>query len=142
MRVMYGFVNAHRWRNFGIVIGITIFFLVIHLIAVELISSERSKGEILVFPRKELKKQSKVGSGDEEKPRIKQVTFQQRDTQKDEVHVIEKQTSIFHWQDVCYTVKIKDEVRTILDHVDGWVKPGTLTALMVSSFVLGRLTSV
>ena len=32
--------------------------------------------------------------------------------------------------DVCYDVKIKSETRRILDHVDGWVKPGTLTALM------------
>jgi len=31
---------------------------------------------------------------------------------------------------VCFDVKIKSENRRILDHVDGWVKPGTLTALM------------
>ncbi len=31
---------------------------------------------------------------------------------------------------MCYNVKIKKEDRRILDHVDGWVKPGTLTALM------------
>jgi ATP-binding cassette subfamily G (WHITE) protein 2 (PDR) len=44
--------------------------------------------------------------------------------------VIKKQTAIFHWEDVCYDIKIKGEPRRILDHVDGWVKPGTLTALM------------
>jgi ATP-binding cassette, subfamily G (WHITE), member 2, PDR len=27
-------------------------------------------------------------------------------------------------------IKIKGEPRRLLDHVDGWVKPGTLTALM------------
>ena len=31
---------------------------------------------------------------------------------------------------MCFDVKIKSENRRILDHVDGWVKPGTLTALM------------
>jgi len=31
---------------------------------------------------------------------------------------------------VCYDIKIKSETRRILDHVDGWVKPGTLTGLM------------
>ncbi len=31
---------------------------------------------------------------------------------------------------MCFDVKIKSETRRILDHVDGWVKPGTLTALM------------
>lgn len=133
LRVMYGFVNNHRWRNFGIVVAITIFLLVIHLIAVEVIWSERSKGEILVFPRQVLKKRSKGGGDVEKVPSAKRVTTQQRDTQKTEVMGIKKQTSIFHWQDVCYSVKIKDETRMILDHVDGWVKPGTLTALMVAS---------
>ena len=50
---------------------------------------------------------------------------------RDPSKAIQKQTSIFHWQDVCYDIKIKSETRRILDHVDGWVKPGTLTALMV-----------
>jgi ABC-type multidrug transport system ATPase subunit len=44
--------------------------------------------------------------------------------------VIEKQTSIFHWRDICYDINIKKESRRILNRVDGWVKPGTLTALM------------
>ena len=46
--------------------------------------------------------------------------------------MVKTQTAIFHWEDVCYDIKIKKEERRILDHVDGWVKPGTLTALMVS----------
>ncbi|OJI99476.1 hypothetical protein ASPVEDRAFT_60490 [Aspergillus versicolor CBS 583.65] len=129
MDVMYGFVDSHRWRNFGIVIAMTVFLLVIHLIAVEVISSERSKGEILVFPREVLKKKTQ-GRGDEEKTAAVDVAIRRGDTDRNEVQGIAKQTSIFHWQDVCYSVKIKDETRTILDHVDGWVKPGTLTALM------------
>ncbi|RAL67057.1 hypothetical protein DID88_007837 [Monilinia fructigena] len=39
-------------------------------------------------------------------------------------------TAIFHWDDVHYDIKIKNEPRKLLDGVDGWVKPGTLTALM------------
>lgn len=50
---------------------------------------------------------------------------------KEEVN-IQRQTSIVSWKDVVYDIKIKGEERRILDHVDGWVKPGTLTALMVS----------
>jgi hypothetical protein len=46
---------------------------------------------------------------------------------------IQKQTSIFQWKNICYDIQIKKEERRILDRVDGWVKPGTLTALMVSS---------
>lgn len=44
-----------------------------------------------------------------------------------------EQKPVFHWQNLCYDIKIKGQPRRILDNVDGWVKPGTCTALMVSS---------
>lgn len=44
---------------------------------------------------------------------------------------LQRQTSIVSWKDVTYDIRIKGEDRRILDHIDGWVKPGTLTALMV-----------
>jgi ABC-type multidrug transport system ATPase subunit len=40
------------------------------------------------------------------------------------------QKDIFTWKDVVYDIEIKGEPRRLLDHVSGWVKPGTLTALM------------
>lgn len=40
-------------------------------------------------------------------------------------------TAVFHWENLCYDIQVKKENRCILDHVDGWVKPGTATALMV-----------
>ena len=40
---------------------------------------------------------------------------------------------IFFWKNLTYQVKIKKEDRVILDHVDGWVKPGQITALMGAS---------
>ncbi|KAG9572158.1 pleiotropic drug resistance protein, ABC superfamily, partial [Aureobasidium melanogenum] len=43
------------------------------------------------------------------------------------------QKDIFSWHNVVYDIEIKGEPRRLLDHVSGWVKPGTLTALMGSS---------
>ena len=40
--------------------------------------------------------------------------------------------SVFHWEDLCYDIQIKGKDRRLLDKVDGWVKPGLSTALMVS----------
>jgi hypothetical protein len=131
LRITYDFVNAHRWRNFGIVIALTVFFLICHLAATDLITSEQSKGEVLIFPRKVLKKQAKAGRDEEMAAAGRQYISDKEQRQDGEVQNIAKQTSVFHWQDICYQVDIKGETRTILDHVDGWVKPGTLTALMV-----------
>lgn len=132
IRVVYKFANLHRWRNFGIVIALAVFFLICHLIAVELVTSERSKGEVLIFPRNVLQKKWKQGNDDEESGGSgTRSTLEKTATQPGKVTGIARQTSTFHWQDICYELNIKDEKRIILDHVDGWVKPGTLTALMV-----------
>ena len=58
-----------------------------------------------------------VGKTEDEKPRNLAQTAQDQ---------------IFHWKNVNYSIKIKDETRDILTDIESWVQPGTLTALMVS----------
>ncbi|ENH69570.1 ABC transporter CDR4 [Fusarium oxysporum f. sp. cubense race 1] len=128
----YGYVDSHKWRDFAVVIAFTILFMGLHLIATETIASERSKGEVLVFTRKEMKKHANKTLSDEETGKASGTQLASGNG-IDEVTDVEEQTSIFHWRNVCYDVKIKGETRRILDHVDGWVKPGTLTALMGAS---------
>ncbi|KAJ3791847.1 pleiotropic ABC efflux transporter of multiple drugs [Lentinula aff. detonsa] len=80
-----------------------VFFLATALTATEYITAAKSKGEVLlvVHVDEKTKKASAVAG-------------------------LQKQTLIFHWEDVSYDIKIKD-------NVDGWVEPGTLTALMGAS---------
>src|SRR5699024_1387121 len=90
-----------------------------------------SKGEVLVYPRGKIPVFArKTRSDDDPEAGAMSEKPQQQDIQDHEVAAILRQTSVFHWQDVCYDNKVKGENRRILDHVDGWVKPGTLTALM------------
>ncbi len=46
---------------------------------------------------------------------------------------LEVEGQAFTWQDLCYTVPVSGGKRTLLDHVNGFVKPGTMTALMGAS---------
>ncbi|MBE3110556.1 MAG: ABC transporter permease, partial [Acidobacteria bacterium] len=129
----YGFYESDRWRNFGILIALGAFLLVLHLLATEYITSDASKGEVLVFTRGAMEKQAKAGVLDVETSQVKGPQHHRTNgNTSEEVTDMEKQESIFHWKDVCYDIQIKKENRQILDRVDGWVKPGTLTALMVS----------
>ncbi|KAM0563015.1 hypothetical protein ACHAPJ_001858 [Fusarium lateritium] len=128
----YGYIDSHKWRDFAVVIAFTILFMGLHLLATETIASERSKGEVLVFTRKEMKKHVEKGANDEETGKVCGTPLA-GNNEFSEVTDVEEQTSVFHWKNVCYDVKIKGETRRILDHVDGWVKPGTLTALMGAS---------
>ncbi|KAK4057054.1 Multidrug resistance protein [Microbotryomycetes sp. JL221] len=122
----YQYYNSNKWRNFGIVIAFTVFFLGTYLAASEYISAKKSKGEVLVFQRSKLREVAKHNDD----PEFGAKASRQVSTGPKDVSMIPRQTSIFQWEDVVYDIKIKGEPRRILDHVDGWVKPGTLTALM------------
>lgn len=134
VRSAFQYENENRWRNFGIIVALTIFLLGLHLVMSELVASERSKGEVLVFRRGKMQKaKAKRQQVDEETGGQANVENEKHDdSASDSGFDVVKQTSIFHWEDVCYEIMIKGEPRTILDRVDGWIKPGTLTALMVS----------
>ncbi|KAL2204343.1 hypothetical protein CC79DRAFT_1389252 [Sarocladium strictum] len=128
----YDFSNGHRWRNIGVIIAMIIFNHVVHFISIEYISAKRSKGEVLVFRRGQMPAEITERKTDPEAvaPGPVAVLEKPKSRVTEDRGNFQGSTSVFHWSNVCYNVKIKKENRRILDHVDGWVKPGTLTALM------------
>ena len=77
-----------------------------------------------------LQASEKPQNDEEERPAEKAA---ETDREGDGVDAIPPQTDIFTWRDVVYDIEIKGEPRRLLDHISGWVKPGTLTALMGTS---------
>lgn len=129
LRESFQYYAGHEWRNLGIMLGFMIFFMATYLIATEYISESKSKGEVLLFRRGHAPKHAR--SEDDVEQRQSVTPAEKTDeSSKEATGSIQAQTAVFHWQDVCYDIKIKGEERRILDHVDGWVKPGTCTALM------------
>ncbi|CEP24327.1 CDR4 [Cyberlindnera jadinii] len=125
--------NGHKWRNVGIVIGFMIFFLAGYMFFSEYNESAQQKGEILLFQRSTLRKLKKDKAlNDIEAGKERDITLEPEEEDVN-VDAIQAGTDIFHWRDVHYTIKIQSEYREILSGVDGWVKPGTLTALMGAS---------
>ncbi|KIX04357.1 uncharacterized protein Z518_05225 [Rhinocladiella mackenziei CBS 650.93] len=143
----YKYYAAHKWRNIGILFVFMIGLLVMYLAATETVSAKKSKGEILLFRRGYKPKFLKEKTDDTESGISDQAVALERKQTKDEElarqvsAVIQKQTAIFQWKNVCYDIKIKGQPRRILDHVDGWVKPGTMTALM-ACLILSRSEGV
>lgn len=128
IQVAYSYSWSHAWRNFGILCGFLIFFMATYFAAVEVNSSTTSTAEQLVFRRGHVPaylqtdgKQTDVESGEAK---------QEKDAGAGDVSAIEEQKGIFTWRDVVYDIEIKGEPRRLLDHVSGYVKPGTMTALM------------
>ncbi|MCJ1478445.1 hypothetical protein MMC13_007125 [Lambiella insularis] len=127
----FQYYASHKWRNLAIIIAIMMFLMTTYLVASEYISAKKSKGEVLLFQRGHTPAAlTKTTPDDTEAANTNEKTMAESRMSKVISAVIQKQTAIFQWHDVCYDIKIKGENRRILDNVDGWVKPGTLTALM------------
>ncbi|GME88916.1 unnamed protein product [[Candida] boidinii] len=144
--VAYGYSNANRWRNIGIAFAFTFFFLAVYLSIVEFSKEAAGKGEVIIFQRSTLRKlkkemklmnyaaQKDIENGlNNEKPAGILIDSEHNKEDNYNMDGLEGGNEIFHWRNVCYDIQIKKETRRILDHVDGWVKPGTLTALMGAS---------
>ncbi|KAF1849694.1 pleiotropic drug resistance protein, ABC superfamily [Cucurbitaria berberidis CBS 394.84] len=131
----YGFQTAHLWRNIGIILSMLLIFFTIHLIAAEYIAARRSRGEVLLFrgsaQRGNQAEDEETGRWSSGKHVHDQTPIQTTHSHhsKEVVESSNKQ-STFQWSDLNYKVKLKNGSRHILKDVEGWVKPGTLTALM------------
>jgi len=116
-------------------------FCVIHVLASQYILAERSKGDVLVFQSRPQTLQQPSSSGPEDGRMNAPLTFAQ-DVNRLRSHqfetfdqmtglTIQKQSVVFQWNNLCYDVATKHGTKRILNEVTGWVKPGTMTALMV-----------
>lgn len=147
LALSYQYYHSHKWRNLGITIAFAVFFLFVYIALTEFNKGAMQKGEITLFLRGSLKKHKKEAK----KGKANVADIETADTNEkigfsDELDATKNKSSsnsgdnslpsskdIFHWKDLTYQVKIKSEERVILNHCDGWVKPGQLTALMGSS---------
>jgi len=146
LELSYGYSSDNLWRNLGIILAFFVFFTGTFLVATEFSSPPPSRGEVLVFQKgkepKHLESSSTAKPVDEEKgspqsntsngteTAARTATTMSVDTVKQELPAPK---DIFTWRNVCCDVRIKGEPRRLLSNVAGYVKPGTLTALMGES---------
>jgi ATP-binding cassette subfamily G (WHITE) protein 2 (SNQ2) len=129
------FSHSHIWRNFGILCGWWVLYVFLTIIFTSRWKQMGEGGRSLLIPREKQAKVKHILSEDEESQAVEKVQpgsgpAQTDDTLTDQlIH----NTSIFTWKNLTYTVKTPTGNRILLDNVQGYVKPGTLGALMGSS---------
>ena len=115
---------SHSWRNLGIIIGFWIFFLTINSLATEYLRPVEGGGDVLLFKRGHMPDLKEIAEG-----RVADAEELDKALARES-----GQREIFSWQHVDYTIPLPDGgSRKLLDNVQGYVKPGTLTALMGES---------
>ncbi|KAK4548375.1 hypothetical protein LTR36_010246 [Oleoguttula mirabilis] len=130
--------HSHVWRNFGIVWAWWVLFAGLTIIYTSRWNQAAGNSGFLLIPREKAKmvkhltqdveSQSPPSSSSSEKTKV--------GGEDDEANVdsqLVRNTSVFTWKNLYYTVKTQSGDRVLLDNVQGWVKPGMLGALMGSS---------
>lgn len=131
----FGTVVPLIWtRNLGIVLAMAVFLYVLYLLATEYISAERSKGGMLLFlqhqvPKLRLPEDQEALNLQQPPPLSTEVKEQ---ISYDTTLPVEAHAATLVWDKIIYDIKAAEGSRRLLDDVQGWIKPGTLTALMVS----------
>ncbi|OBT88820.1 hypothetical protein VE02_03130 [Pseudogymnoascus sp. 03VT05] len=131
----FGYHNSHKWRNVGIMAGFLVLFLITYVWSAETVRAKKSQGEVLLFQRRKLEREiSMQQHTDTERGEsgIPMQVITDQFTPREQLN-LQKQTATFHWSDITYDIKAKGGNRRLLNMIDGWVKPGTLTALMGES---------
>lgn len=141
----YTYTYSHVWRNFGIILGFWVFFVVVQVIATDRQKDVAAAASVTLFKRGEAPDhladqigktapgdvEAAAGSDDHAAEPAQEVQEQQ-DEQMDEAAeaILVRPKDVFTWRHVNYDIKVKDGDKRLLADVSGFVRPGQLTALM------------
>ncbi|ODQ51641.1 ABC transporter [Saitoella complicata NRRL Y-17804] len=147
----FSYTWGHAWRNLGFVIMFWIAFVVITIIGLEssLKPGKAGRGEVTVYKKGgapqavaaamekggDARDEEEAGAGQEgARAQGRDENYSEnRDEEDENIQAMERNEAIFTWQHLDYIIKADGKDRKLLDDVQGWVKPGRLTALMGSS---------
>jgi ABC-type multidrug transport system ATPase subunit len=116
------------WRNWGIMVGLIIVFLVTNSFLGEYIKWGAG-GRTITFFRKENRERTELN---EELQAKKDARLRKEKGQGGSDLKIESK-AVLTWEDVCYDVPVQSGQLRLLKNVYGYVRPGELTALMGAS---------
>lgn len=129
-------VSLTAFSNVGIMLCFMIFFTGTYLLASEKVRA-KSKGEMLRVLRNRSSTREEKKTGYDIEAVLDSVNSGCVKSPSANVSgTIARHTACFTWSDISYTIPVKKKKELkVLDCIDGYVKPGTLTALMVSRSV-------
>ncbi|KAH7071476.1 ABC-2 type transporter-domain-containing protein [Paraphoma chrysanthemicola] len=124
------FSYDHVWRDLGILIAFFLAFTAIYAATTELKKAGGFSSSQLVFRRSGMS--SEARSQDEESS-TSPTGSAEKFGGNGSASIIGGVRDVFSWKNLNYDISIKGEPRRLLSDVEGFVEPGTLTALMGAS---------
>ncbi len=153
----FGYTRAHLWRNFGFMGAFFAFFLAVTAYGMETMKPNAGGGAITMFKRGQVPKRieesietggrEKNSEGDEESrssapensaEKMMNTGSESKEstsTKQDDgvLKDVAKNETIYTFRDIDYVIPYEKGERKLLSNVQGYVRPGKLTALMGAS---------
>ena len=135
----FGYSFSHVWPNFGYVMAYTVGYILATALFSEIFDFSGKGGGVTVFAKTEkgkamAKENEKALRGDiENGGGQSHVKNNEKGVMDVKPGSIKPSEADFTFKNVCYTVPVPGGERRLLDNITGFVKPGTITALMGAS---------
>jgi len=144
IQASFTYTRTHLWRNFGFLCAFFIFFLALTMFGMEIMKPNAGGGAITVFKRGQVPKKVEDtittgghAKGDEETGHLQMENHIEPANEKQdsnaEMDKVAKNETIYSFRDINYTIPYEGGERKLLADVQGYVRPGKLTALMGAS---------
>lgn len=151
----FQYTRAHLWRNFGFIWAFFVFFLCITMLGMEMMKPNAGGAAVTVFKRGQVPKSvehsietggrkggDRTSADEETGPLHGRAdtsstdvggTENQDGNNQSAMQGVAKNETVFTFQNVNYTIPYQGGERKLLQDVQGYVRPGKLTALMGAS---------
>lgn len=149
----FTYTRSHLWRNFGFLWAFFFFFVFLTALGMERMKPNVGGGAITVFKRGQVPKkvEESIATGGRAKGENKDEESGQSDpaatagaernkSDEEVTQEVAKNETVFTFQNINYTIPFEKGERKLLQDVQGYVRPGKLTALMGASGTLPNVT--
>jgi ABC-type multidrug transport system ATPase subunit len=142
MSTSFSYTRSHLWRDFGVVIAFAVLYILVTVVAAELLDFSSGGGGALQYKKSKTAKRAITNATaptDVEKGAKGQNSSSSSEvlsggaTDSEALQEISGSESIFTWENVEYTVPYLGGERKLLNKVSGYAKPGVMVALMGAS---------
>ncbi|PLW16746.1 hypothetical protein PCANC_12305 [Puccinia coronata f. sp. avenae] len=127
IRASFNYSTHHVWRNFGIQCGYIVLFMTALFLAVENLALGAGMPAINVFAKENAERKKLNEALQAQKEAFRKGVAEQN------LSGLISARKPFTWEGLTYDVQVPGGQRRLLNDIYGYVKPGTLTALMGSS---------
>ena len=144
----FTYTRAHLWRDFGFLWAFFIFFVIVTMVGMERMKPNAGGAAVTMFKRGQVPKriEQTIETGGREKKdeesgpttHVAEKTItesgesSERDDEKAMANVAKNET-VFTFRNINYEIPYEKGTRQLLNDVQGFVRPGKLTALMGAS---------